>query len=611
MKKFFGVFKNIYLDIYILFMMSCIILYTVLLKINILGLKYMIPIAIVLIVLCIIKGFILLHKKLKKKIKIFFSVTTTLLLIAFIVLSVVLLNAFSSVKNIFSTRSYVDYSVMVKKESNYKELEDIDKKIIGFYQDDNYHERAEKRLSTKIEAEYIGYSSLEELEDALLSEEIDALMILDSYLDVIHSNDIEEVEGQEETPVKEEDNFKDKTRVIYTFKLTIDNSKKEKDIDLENGSFVVFVSGQDSYASSVSESSRSDVNLLMAVNLKTRQILLVSIPRDYYINIHGKNAYDKLTHISIYGSDTASQSLGDIMDVEVPYYVKFNFTTFMKAIDYMLPLDVYSDFDFTTGVYDQTIGNSYTFSKGYNHITSGEMALQFVRARKNFSEGDRQRGINQSRMLRAVINKAATPQVLLKYNDVLKSLDGTFLTNISDDSIIEIVKYVINHNGKFKISSYSLDGYDSMRACYSSGSQLLYAMLPNEDSVNQASLYIKDVLEGRVPDIETDASELADSSITHSVSKTPYKPVYYPTPSVVVPKKEETKTDKDNEKEKEEDKEENKDNEENKTENSDDQNKQSETNTDTNTGNENNTGTEDNNTSTDTGTEEDNSKDPE
>ena len=115
MKKFFGVFKNIYLDIYILFMMSCIVLYTVLLKINILGLKYMIPIAIVLIVLCIIKGFILLHKKLKKKIKIFFSVTTTLLLIAFIVLSVVLLNAFSSVKNIFSTRSYVDYSVMVKK----------------------------------------------------------------------------------------------------------------------------------------------------------------------------------------------------------------------------------------------------------------------------------------------------------------------------------------------------------------------------------------------------------------------------------------------------------------------------------------------------------------
>lgn len=585
MKKFFSVFKNIYLDIYLLFIISCISLLFVLLKINILDLKYLIPIIIGLLVLCIINGIILLNKKLKKKIKIFFSVLTTLLLIGFIVLSVVLLNLFSSVKNIFSTKSYVDYSVMVKKESNYKELDDINNKIIGFYQDDSYHERAGKRLSSKIDAEYIGYSSLEELENALLGEEIDALMILDSYLDIIHNDEIEEVE-EEKTETKEDD-FKEKTRVVYTFKLTIDNSKKEKDIDLENGSFVVFVSGQDSYASSVSESSRSDVNLLMAVNLKTKQILLVSIPRDYYINIHGKNAYDKLTHISIYGSETATASLGDIMDVDVPYYIKFNFTTFMRAIEYILPLDVYSDFDFTTGVYDQTIGNSYTFSQGYNHITSGEMALQFVRARKNFSEGDRQRGINQSRMLRAVINKATTPQVLLKYNDILKSLDGTFLTNISDDSIMEIVKYVINHNGKFKISSYSVNGYDSMKACYSSGSQLLYAMIPDDDSVNQASLYIKDVLEGRVPDIETDASELADSSITHSVSKTPYKETYYPTPSVIIPKVEETDTDKDKDKEEDNSTEENNEQEEN-TENNNESNEQEDNNQSNNEENNNN-----------------------
>lgn len=593
MKKFFGTFKNIYLDIYLLFIMSCIYLFVVLININILGLKYLIPITVGLLFLIIIKGIILLNKKLKKKIKIFFSITTTLLLIGFIVISVVLLNIFSSVKNVFSTKSYVDYSVMVKKQSNYNKLEDINNKIIGFYQDDTYHERAEKKLSSSIEAEYIGYSSLEELEGALLNNEIDALMILDSYLDIIHNDEIQDVD-EENNNTSQDDDFKDKTRVIYSFKLTIDNSKKEKDIDLENGSFVVFVSGQDSYASSVSESSRSDVNLLMAVNLKTRQILLVSIPRDYYINIHGKNAYDKLTHISIYGSDTATASLGDIMDVDVPYYVKFNFTTFMKAIEYILPLDVYSDYDFTTGVYDQTIGNSYTFSQGYNHITSGEMALQFVRARKNFSEGDRQRGINQSRMLRAVINKATTPQVLLKYNDILKSLDGTFLTNISDDSIMEIVKYVINHNGKFKISSYSVDGYDSMRACYSSGSQLLYAMLPNDESVNQASLYIKDVLEGRIPDIETDASELADSSNTHSVSKTPYKETYYPTYSVVTPKNDETDKDKEKDKEKEDTEEEKGTKEDNTTD----------TNNETNTDNENNT--EENN-STEENTDDTNS----
>ena len=243
------------------------------------------------------------------------------------------------------------------------------------------------------------------------------MLIMDSYLEIdddTSEEDMEEVVDDEQVVSTENqqllekiEDFEKDSKTIYTFKVKVDNSKKAKKIDLEKGSFAIYVSGQDSYASSVSETSRSDVNLLMIVNLKSKQILLLSIPRDYYINISSKGAYDKLTHISLYGSEEAMASLGDLLDVSVDYYVKFNFTTFMKAVEYLLPLDVYSDYDFTTSVYDQTIGNSYSFSKGYNHITDGKMALQFVRARKNFAEGDRQRGINQSRFLRAVINKAS------------------------------------------------------------------------------------------------------------------------------------------------------------------------------------------------------------
>ncbi len=523
MKKFFSKFKNVYLDIYILLIISILFFLYVLIHINILNLKFLIPIILVLIILGIVNGFFLINKKIKEKIKKVFSVISVILMILFIVVSIVLLNVYSSVQKMFSTKSYVEYSVIVNKDSSYKELKDVDKKIIGFYQDDKYHEKAWKKIDKKIDAESIGYSTIEDLENALLDNDIDALLIMDSYLDVLN-NDEDESTKEVDNNLKD---FKSNTRTIYKFKIEVDNSKKSKDINLEEGSFAIFISGQDSFESTVSEASRSDVNMLATINLKTKQILLISIPRDYYITINGKGVNDKLTHISIYGSDTAANSLGDLLDVKVDYFVKFNFTTFMKAIDYFLPLDVYSDYAFTTGVYDQTIGNSYTFSQGYNHITSGEMALQFVRARKNFAEGDRQRGINQSRMLRAVINKASTPSILLKYNSILNSLRNTFLTNISDDSIIEIIKYILNHNGKFNISSYSLDGSDASRTCYSSGSQLLYVMIPKTETIEQAKIYIKDVLEGRTPDIEIDASELVDSSNSSNVNVTPYVEEYY------------------------------------------------------------------------------------
>lgn len=507
---------------------SILLIFTVI-RIGVLGLKFLIPIILAIIV---IDGLLLffLYKKKGKKTRIVLSAISAILSLIYLIVSVVLLQVYVSMNNMFKNNSYIDYSVLALKKSSYKKINDVDDKIIGYYVDDKYNESAQKQLNKKVDVKYVGYSSVNELKNALLVKEVDAMLIMDSYLDLDDASNEEELEeipiDEGEHAVSSEDqqlldrieNFDSNSKTIYRFKVRVDNSKKSKKIDLEKGSFAIYVSGQDSYASSVSETSRSDVNLLMVVNLKSKQILLLSIPRDYYINISSKGAYDKLTHISLYGSEEAMSSLGDLLDVSVDYYVKFNFTTFMKAVEYLLPLDVYSDYDFTTSVYDQTIGNSYTFSKGYNHITDGKMALQFVRARKNFAEGDRQRGINQSRFLRAVINKASTPSVLLKYNKILKSLEGTFLTNISNESIQEIAKYVLNNNGSFSINSISLDGSDASRPTYSGGSQALYVMIPDTTTIENAKVQIKTVLEGGKPDVEQDASELANVKDTHTVT---------------------------------------------------------------------------------------------
>lgn len=524
-----------YLTIFLI--LSSLFLIFSIIKIGVLGLKFLVPIILGIILIDFLLLFFLNRVK-KKKAKVFLSICEVIITLIYLIVSIVLMQFYSSMNNMFKNNSYIDYSVLTIKKSEYKKIGDINDKIIGYYVDDKYNEMAQKTLKKKIEAKYVGYSSINELKNALLTKEVDAMLIMDSYLELSENeeeSELGEVVDDNTHKISEEDqkildnidNFDNKSKTIYKFKVKVDNSNKSKKINLEKGSFAVYVSGQDSYANSVSETSRSDVNMLMVVNLKSKQILLLSIPRDYYINISSKGAYDKLTHISLYGSEEAMSSLGDLLDVDVDYFVKFNFTTFMKAVEYLLPLDVYSDYDFTTSVYDQTIGNSYTFSKGFNHITDGKMALQFVRARKNFAEGDRQRGINQSRFLRAVINKASTPSILLKYNKILKALEGTFLTNISDESIREIAKYVLNNNGSFNISSISLNGSDASRPTYSGGSQALYVMIPDATTIESAKTQIKTVLDGGKPDIEKDASELADVRETHNVTSKDIGKTYF------------------------------------------------------------------------------------
>ena len=83
----------------------------------------------------------------------------------------------------------------------------------------------------------------------------------------------------------------------------------------------------------------------MVVNLKTSNILLLSIPRDYYIKINSKGAYDKLTHISLYGSEEAADSIGSVLDVDVDYYVKFNFTTLDEVVESLKGKPVYFTLD--------------------------------------------------------------------------------------------------------------------------------------------------------------------------------------------------------------------------------------------------------------------------
>ena len=246
--------------------------------------------------------------------------------------------------------------------------------------------------------------------------------------------------------------------------------------------------------------SRSDSNIVATVNTDTRQVLLVSTPRDYFVplSISGGQK-DKLTHAGIYGINVCMDTLGMLYNEDINYYFRINFAGFEQLIDALGGITVYSDYEF-----DSKNELGYHFNQGENQM-NGEQALIFSRERYSFQEGDRQRGKNQMAVIKGVINKALSPELLKNYSSVLSSIQGCFETNISYEEIAGILQKQLNNGGDWNIVSYSVNGTGDTQKPYSM-SQKAYVMIPDESTVQKAEEMMKKVRDG-----ETVSQEEADA----------------------------------------------------------------------------------------------------
>lgn len=264
--------------------------------------------------------------------------------------------------------------------------------------------------------------------------------------------------------------------------------------------FVIYLSGVDTRGE-LTENARSDVNILAAVNPVTKRVALVNTPRDYYVDLAGTDSKDKLTHAGLYGVETSMETLGNLYGVNVDHYIRINFAGFISIIDALGGVDVYSDQAFTSvgspGYYDPT-----TFVEGWNHL-DGKSALAFARERHAFASGDIQRGINQMKVIDAMLNKIKSPALLMGFSKIMDAASDCFVTSFSKDQISALVRMQLSDFAEWDIESYTVTGTSSSSTkCYSAKGQKLYVMKPDDSSVSKAREMIASVLggEGTVAD---------------------------------------------------------------------------------------------------------------
>ncbi len=439
--------------------------------INIIPTMYLI--LILILTLVILSGTIFCNLSKKKILRLIGYTISIILITIAIFLGTYLYNTLGFLLNITSGNyTLKTYNVLVLKDSNYSKLKDLNNKNIGISStnDEETISSFQDKINKKINVKYSKYIDSDELINNILKREIDAIILENSEIELMKEDNLESYNA---------------LKIIYSEEIKNNVEEIKNDIDINKEPFNIYISGIDTFGK-INASSRSDVNIVVSVNPQTEKILITWIPRDYYVFINNSEYKDKLTHAGIYGIDSSIYAIEHLLNIDINYYVKVNFSSVIKIVDVLKGITVYNDETFTTN-------ENITFPKG-NVTLNGEKALSFVRDRKHVTGGDLGRGKNQIKVLEALINKALSKDIIKNYNKLLNTLEGSFVTNMSQGTITSFVKKELLSHRDWQIENQILNGLDAYKYTYTYRNKELYVMLPDDNIVKEAKAKINNLI---------------------------------------------------------------------------------------------------------------------
>nr|WP_072514671.1 LCP family protein [Ndongobacter massiliensis] len=278
-----------------------------------------------------------------------------------------------------------------------------------------------------------------------------------------------------------------------------DTKPSDAAVDVRNGSFVVYISGLDTYGA-IEEQSRSDVNIVAAINSKTRKILMVSVPRDSYVPIGGDGQWekDKLTHAGLYGVEASVATLERVLDTKIDYYVRLNFTSFLEIIDVVGGITVDNPESFVAN-------DGHYYPEGEVEM-SGEEALMFVRERYHLSEGDFGRQHNQQLVIEAVFRKILGPELVMRFQSIMDTVANSLQTNMPTHKIWDFVNAQMDHADEWDFETIGIpgEGVVGLDSFAMPENKELWFYELDEEGLTRVQKIFREVLDGKEVTLDTD-----------------------------------------------------------------------------------------------------------
>lgn len=370
-------------------------------------------------------------------------------------------------------------SVITKTDHN-EEIQSLKNEKIGVLR--NIDSVGTKKCQEKLKKysfSYKKYDNLQALVKALYEDEVQAIV-----MNEIYRANVEEME--------EYSGFSNETKSIYQAVYYTNNKNDALVVDdITKNPFTIFVSGNDTYGD-IDELSRSDVDMIVTVNPTTSTVLMVNIPRDYYVQT--SYGHDKLTHTGMYGIEETKQTVENLLGIDINYTFRVNFSSAEDIVDALDGVDI----EVPEGMAVERLNADWALEgvhEGWNHL-NGARALAYARERHAYVDGDIQRAKNQQQVLEAIIKKAASSKILTNYTKLLKSFKNAFDTNMSTNEITALLQYELQAMPNWKFQNYVLRGTNSSAVC-ASMAQELSVVMPEDYCVSIARQKIEAVLDGK------------------------------------------------------------------------------------------------------------------
>lgn len=467
----------------LIFAISSIIFIFKVLTFGLLPAKFFYLLFGVLLILNLLYFFLTLRKKAGKIIRIILGILAILFSVGLFLggLKIDGLNGFLD-KNFNDDKKYAIYNVIISKDSSKKSLNDL------------------------VGAELFTFEeSLPEVSDADLTSATKT-SIKNSSL--VFKNDIETVmsrplkstssasvinNGTFESYLAANEGYEAKIKIIGEIKVEIKAVEKPKtDVskNLAKKPFLLYISGIDTRTGTMPSRSLSDVNILAAINPATKKILLVNIPRDSYVLVHGDNGLrDKLTHAGSRGGlQLSTATIEDLFGLKIDRNIRVNFNFVTKLVDSIGGITVTNDLNRTLTL------EGCTYKPGDNAV-DGKCALRFARERKSYDSGDRHRGENQQQIITRIINKiSSNKSIILGYEKILSAIDGSFESNLTSENITSLVRLQLDEMSPWQVEGYNVNGSGRLTKTHSYPNQNLYVMDIDQTTLSTAKTKLEAVL---------------------------------------------------------------------------------------------------------------------
>lgn len=226
---------------------------------------------------------------------------------------------------------------------------------------------------------------------------------------------------------------------------------------IEDNVSILFVGIDDSeQRNQGDDNSRSDALMLATLNNKSKTIKLVSIPRDSLVYIPEVGYEDKITHAHSYGGTrVAIETVEELFEIPVDYYVKMNFDAFIDVVDALGGIE--AEVPYSLIEKDQFDRNTVKLEPGIQNL-DGREALALARTR--MKDNDLERGKRQQMILKSIMKEVGSASSFTKYGDVIDAVGDNMKTDMTFEEMKSFFEYI--KDGTPRIDTLQLAGYDDM-----------------------------------------------------------------------------------------------------------------------------------------------------